>query len=58
MLIFCLLTFPPLLAHISSSFGSYFLLPTQQLAAYTYQFQGGGNVSLRRRKYEDKKEEL
>ena len=46
-------------AHLSSSFGSHFLLfcsnfllPTQQLAAYIYQFkeeeiwgQGGGNIS-------------
>ena len=52
MSIFCPLTFPPPLAHISSSFGSYYLLPTQQLAAYTYQFKeeeiwawGGGNMS-------------
>ena len=33
------LTFPPPLAHISSSFGSDYLLPTQQLVAYTYQFK-------------------
>ena len=65
MSIFCPLTFPPPLAHISSSFGSYYLLPTQQLAAYTYQFKeeemwalGGGNMRTRRRKYEDKEEEI
>ena len=62
MLIFCRLTFPPPLAHISSSFGSNYLLPTQQLAAYTYQFKeeeiwawGGGNMRTRRRKYEQTK---
>ena len=46
-------------APFSSSFGSNYLLPTQQLVAYTYQCKeeeiwawGGGKVSQRRRKNE------
>ena len=51
--------------HFSSSFGSHFFLfwlklPPPNTAAGRLQIsvQGGGNVSLRRKKYEDKEEEI
>ena len=59
------LTFPPPLAHFPSSFGSNYLLTTQQLAVYTYQCKeeekwawAGGKVSLKRRKSEPTKTPL
>ena len=55
MLNFCWLPFLPPWAHLSSSFGSSYLLPTQQLVAYTYQCKEekkgawrGREVSLKR----------
>ena len=52
-------------AHFSSSFGSHFLLfwlilppPNTAAGRLHISVQGGGNVSLRRRKYEDKEEEI
>ena len=47
---FCPLTFPPHLAHISSSIGSNYLVQTQQLTAYTY-------MSSRRMKNEPEEDE-
>jgi len=52
-------------AHPSSSFGSYLLLfwlklspPNTTAGRLHISVQGGGNVNLRRRKYEDKEEEI
>ena len=52
-------------AHFSSSFGSHFLLfwlklppPNTAAGRLHITVKGGGNVSLRRRKYEDKEEEI